>query len=156
MYGLAGVGMQKINPEKVFAEFRDGVTPTSPIVRRHYTMTHSDETGDLFVTIGKKYAEDKVMDIRDEVRLRWVLNGGVPGLYGEVQIDGEGITGSSRIRNSIFQREMEKALQAIRLADDRLFTKYPNLNHTPVYIQFKSENPKYHQLYRYHEIGYYK
>lgn len=148
--------MQKINPDKVFVEYRDGVTPTSPIVRRHYTMTHSDDTGDMFVTIGHHYAEDKVTNLRDEVRLKWVLNGGVPGLYGEVLTDGEGISGSPRIRNAIFQREMHKALQAIRLADSQLFRKYSNLDHTPVLIQFKSQNPKYNQLYRYQEIGKYR
>ena len=44
--------MSKLNPEKLSVEFRDGVTNTEPILGRRYTLTHSDITAELFLTIG--------------------------------------------------------------------------------------------------------
>jgi hypothetical protein len=40
--------MSKLNPEKLSVEFRQGVTPTEPIILRRYTLTHSDITAELF------------------------------------------------------------------------------------------------------------
>ena len=58
--------MERFNPDKLFVEFRD-VTPTYPLLGRKYTQTHSDVTADLFVTIGLRYAFDKINPTRDEV-----------------------------------------------------------------------------------------
>jgi len=46
--------MSKLNLEKLSVGFREGVTSTSPIVPRRYTLTHSDITAiaELFLTIG--------------------------------------------------------------------------------------------------------
>ena len=63
--------MKKIDPSKVHAELRDRVSPISPILDRKYTVTHSDETADLFVTIGRHYADDKIGPTRDEVLLAY-------------------------------------------------------------------------------------
>jgi hypothetical protein len=45
-----------LNPEKLFVEFRTGATSITPILGRHYTLTHSDITADLFLTIALNYA----------------------------------------------------------------------------------------------------
>lgn len=58
--------MQRLNPDKLYVEYRN-VTPTEPVTGRKYTQTHSDITGDLFVTIGLQYAYDKINPMRDEV-----------------------------------------------------------------------------------------
>jgi len=138
--------MKKINPQKVFTEYRDDVTKTSPIDGRKYTMTHSDTTADLFVTIGLSYAEDQINATRDEVRLEWRINLRKPILYGTVLVDDENITGFPIVRNSIFIKEMPTALQAIRYADKALFQKYPQLDKVPIYIQFSSTKPKFNKL----------
>ncbi len=148
--------MKKINTDKVFTEMRDGVTATYPVSGRKYTMTHSDETADLFVTIGIGFAEDKVERIRDEVRLQFIIIDRMPILYGEVVIDGMGVPGNPPVREAIFKNEMPTALQAIRYADRELFTKYPKLDQTPVYIQFLSANPDHNKLYDYGTIGEYQ
>ena len=59
--------MKKLNPEKLHVEFRQGVTPTEPIMPRRYTLTHSDVTAELFLTVGPEYAYDKITQMRDEV-----------------------------------------------------------------------------------------
>lgn len=63
--------MGKLNPEKLFVEYRPGVTATEPVMGRKYTLTHSDETADLFLTIGLEYAYDKINKMRDEVLAEW-------------------------------------------------------------------------------------
>lgn len=148
--------MKRNNANKVFTEYRNNVTAIHPIKGRKYTMTHSDQTGDLFVTIGLEYAEDKVLPIRDEVRLEWSQLGNKPVLYGEVMIDGEGIPGSPHNRNAIFQKEMPTALKAIRYGDHALFEKYPELDKTPVFIQFISHNTMFNKLYHVGNIGNYR
>ena len=141
--------MKKIDPSKVVIEMRDYVTPHEPVLNRKYTMTHSDETAELFVTIGKKYAEDKVEALRDEVRMEFedTENGLI--LMGEVLIDGDGVIGKKEFRNNIFAREMDIALQAIRYADQKLFSCIRELDDIPVLIWFRSEDPEYNKLYDY-------
>lgn len=141
---------------QVFIEFREPTTALSPIADRKYTMTHSDETGDLFVTIGTEFAEDKVSSLRDEVRLEWTVIKDTPVLYGEVLIDGDGISiGSSEVRDTIFKREMPLALQAIYHADGRFFNAHPELKETPVFIHFTSSQANYNKLYNFGTIGEY-
>lgn len=146
--------MNKRN-RQVFVEYRDNISPTSPLDRRTYTMTHSDDSGDLFVTIGLTYAKDKTGPLRDEVYLTWQRLGNKNLLYGEVLIDGEGITSNVKGRYDIFRREMPLALQAIYIADAPLFEAYPELKETPILINFKSTNPMYNKLYSYGTIGEY-
>lgn len=141
---------------QVFIEFREPATALAPIADRKYTMTHSDETGDLFVIIGVEYAEDKVSTLRDEVRLEWTVIKDTPVLYGEVLIDGEGIsTGSAQARDTIFKREMPLALQAIYHADQQFFAVHPELRETPVFIHFTSTQANYNKLYNFGTIGEY-
>ncbi len=148
--------MKKINTDKVFTELRNGVTDTYPVSGRKYTMTHSDKNGNLYVTIGTGFAEDKVGKLRDEVRLQYIVIDSMPILYGEVMVDGLGIPGNPPVREAIFKREMPTALQAVRYGDNTLFSFYPELDNTPVYIQFMSSNPDRHKLYDYGLIGDYK
>ena len=64
--------MSKLNPGKLSVDFREGVTTTEPIIPRRYTLTHSDITAELFLTIGLKYAYDKISAMRDEVLGEWI------------------------------------------------------------------------------------
>lgn len=68
--------MDRLNPEKLSVSFRRGVTPTDPIIPRRYTLTHSDITAELFLTIGPRYAYDEIGLMRDEVLGRWRLHDG--------------------------------------------------------------------------------
>lgn len=148
--------MRKIDPNKIFTEYRQEVTPTAPSRGRKYTMTHSDTTGDLFVTIGLTYAEDKIGPMRDEVKLAWETLGNRPILYGEVVVDGKDVPGNAKIRNNIFLKEMPTALTAIRYGDRQFFEKYPELDNVPVLIQFISRNPNFHRLRSFGKIGDYR
>lgn len=141
---------------QVYIEFREPATALSPLTDRKYTMTHSDETGDLSVVIGTDYAEDKINSLRDEVRLEWTVVKDTPVLYGEVLVDGDTISaGNAQARDSIFKREMPLALQAIYHADQQFFMANPELNETPVFIHFSSTQSSFNKLYNWGVIGEY-
>lgn len=148
--------MKKLNPQKVFAQYRDIVTPYDPIMQRKYTITHSDITAELFVFMSEDYAEDQVTRMRDEVRITWEQNKSDLLLMGSVLIDGKGVIGNPKIRNTIFYNEMPTALQALRRADRFLFNEYPYLDNASVLIHFISSNPVYNKTYDFGAIGNYK
>ena len=154
--GERHMGQFEFNKDKVFTEFRDGVSKYEPILGRKYTLTHSDTTGDLFVTIGLNYARDKFGEFRDEVILEWKDEDGNKILYGKVLIDGDGIFGSEKIRNRIFMTEMPLALQAIRYGETEFFRINEELDDSVVLIHFKSNDPYYDKVCNFGNMNMYK
>lgn len=148
--------MKELNPQKVFVQYRDIMKPYEPIMGRKYTITHSDTTAELFVFVAENYAEDQITRMRDEVRIAWRQSKKGLALIGSVIVDGEGVLGNAYIRNIIFYKEMPTALQSLRQADRFLFDKEPNLDNTPVFIHFISNNPAYDKIYDFGAIGIYK
>lgn len=139
--------MNRLDPDRLYVEYR-GVTPVFPIIPRKYTLTHSDVTAELFLTIGIDYAFDKITSMRDEVLGRWIENTvpySIYYFYGSVYIDGEFGAVRAAIRNSIFIRELPQALEAIRYGDNRLFLDSPYLDKTPIYIYFQSTLADYNR-----------
>jgi hypothetical protein len=130
--------------------------PYEPVMGRKYTITHSDTTAELFVFVAQNYAEDQITSMRDEVRVAWEQGKEGLVLIGSVIVDGKGVTGNSSIRNKIFYNEMPTALQALRHGDRFLFDKEPNLDNTPVFIHFISDNPNFNKIYNFGIIGIYK
>ena len=47
--------MRRLNPDKIHVEFGLGLTSQWAIVPRRYTLTHSDATGDLYLTVAAEY-----------------------------------------------------------------------------------------------------
>lgn len=131
------------NPDKLYVEFRDGVTSTGPINLRRHTLTHSDITADLFLTIGLKFARDKITFMRDEVLGKWTKHGGsyVYNVYVDLDIDGQFTQTVAAKRNDIYRRELPLAIQAIRYGDRRLFDSYPTLNNSSIIVHFQSIYP---------------
>lgn len=136
--------MERLDPNKLYVEFRNGVTKTEPIKGRRYTLTHSDITAELFLTIGLEYAYDKISSMRDEVLAEWQLINNKYSLYVYVYVDGQ--LGAAKpslasMRNSIFVRELPLALEAIIYGDKVLFRTHPGLNNAPIYVYFASIYP---------------
>ncbi len=148
--------MKILSPQKIFVQYREGISPTKNIVERKYTITHSDITADLFVFIAKEYADDQFTEMRDEVLLEWEELNQTLSLTGKVLVDGPGVTGNAFIRNKIFIDEMPTALQALRKGDRFLFEDNPQLDNTPVLIWFISSKPMFNKVYNFGLIGQYK
>ena len=138
--------MKKLNPEKLYVDFRTGVTMMEPVIGRKYTLTHSDITADLFLTVGLQFAFDKVNAMRDEVLAEWRTNHGIPFLFVYVYIDGQFGPEVSAMRNAIFRRELPLALEAIRYGDRKFFAAHSDLGHAPIWIHFDSTNPEYNRF----------
>ena len=136
--------MSKFNPERLTVEYRDGVSTTAPIISRCHTLTHSDFTGELFLTIGTQFAWDKVnTDMRDEVLGVWKMEGERLCYNVYVYIDkGEHDLSTAIRRNDVFRRELPLALTAIRYGDRFIFDSYPYLDYALIIVTFMSSYPQ--------------
>lgn len=134
--------MHVLDPAKLTTRLRN-VTPNKPIIPRKYTLTHSDETAELFLTIGKEYAFNEITAMRDEVLAKWCRTINGYKLCGFIQIDLSPMNQLQSVtRFSIFKRELPLALEAIRFGDCRLFDQYPFLDYSDIYIHYSSKYPK--------------
>lgn len=138
--------MKSIDPSRVEVEYRDNVSESMPILDRRYTVTHSDDTGVLYVTIGETFAEDKIGPTRDEVLLSFYQQDDKLYIVGSVLLDSDNPNFDTERRNEIFVREMPIALQAVRYADRAFFESMPMLDQLPVYIWFESTQDEYNRL----------
>lgn len=134
--------MERLNPEKLNVKYGTGVTTTEPIIGRKYTLTHSDFSADLFLTIGLEYAFDEINQMRDEVLAEWKTHEGSPFLSVYVYVGAFGPI-MTPIRDAIFRRELPLALEAIRYGDAEFFMESPQLDTAPIWIYFDSSNPEY-------------
>lgn len=137
--------MERLKPEKLNVKYGAGTTTTEPIMGRKYTLTHSDLTADLFLTIGLVYAYDEINEMRDEVLAEWQTYEGNPLLYVYVYVGQYGPV-ITAIRDTIFRRELPLALEAIRYGDSEFFMEHPQLDKAPIWIYFDSSNPDYNKF----------
>lgn len=137
--------MERLNPEKLHTEYGAGVTTKEPVIGRKYTLTHSDLTADLFLTIGLVYAYDKINEMRDEVLAEWQTDEEKPFLHVYVYVGqyGPAITA---IRNTVFRRELPLALEAIRYGDSDFFKEHQQLDSAPIWVSFDSPDPDYNKF----------
>ncbi|MDF2558461.1 MAG: hypothetical protein K0R71_2289 [Bacillales bacterium] len=139
--------MSTFDPNKLSVEFRNGVTNTEPITPRKYTLTHSDQTAELFLTIGLSFAYDKINPIRDEVFAEWVIKDNLYYCYTYLNVDGlHGSLEMATKRNEIFRRELPLALQAIRYGDQLFFNAYPDLDYSQIIVFFMSAYPQLNKI----------
>lgn len=137
--------MSRLNPKKLSVTFKKGVNPKGPIIPRRYTLTHSDRTGELFLTIGPKYSYNELNCKRDEVLGEWIKQGTKYSFHVNLHVDSPLGSNSTFIRNSIFERELPLALEAIRYGDRKFFNVNPKLDKAPIIVHFKSINPYFNR-----------
>jgi len=138
--------LSKLNTEMLHVIFGMGTGETKPIIPRKYTLTHSDVTGELFLTIAEKYDYDKITDMRDEVLAEWIMVNSEYALMVNVMVDKEKNPIMSAVRNSIFTKELPLALQAIRYGDREFFKENSSLDKAPIYVKFSSVYPMFNRL----------
>ena len=52
--------MSRLNPEKLHVLFMPGSELRGPVAVRRYTLTHSDATGELYLTVGTDYDRQQI------------------------------------------------------------------------------------------------
>lgn len=137
--------MNELKPEKLSVEFRAGITPTEPIIPRRYTLTHNDMTADLYLTIGSKYAYDKITVMRDEVLGEWINLKDKYVFYVYLYVSGNYSSEVTAVRNHIFRRELPLALKAIKYGDKDFFIAHSELNLAPIIVHFSSTFDEYNK-----------
>ncbi len=140
--------MQRLQTEKLHVYFLPGTSPEKLKLPRRYTLTHSDRTGELFLTIGPEWDRDQVSGwytrlMRDEVLGELVEEDTERVLKINCHVSGGLALGPAKWRYSIFQAELRLVLEAIREGDGILFRENKELDDTPVRVIFHSTNKNY-------------
>lgn len=150
-------GLNKLNQGKLRVDFKSGISQDGPIIPRKYTVTHSDETGEIVVTVAKHYDKSNISNKRDEVFARWFENGKNYVLCLYLNVDGiERDKNKIVIRNKIFREELPIAITAIRQGDLGLIKKHNNLDEADVFIKFNSRYEDFYKVENWGKLKNYK
>jgi hypothetical protein len=145
--------MSRLNPGKLHVRFAEGAGSDGPLTPRRYTLTHSDATGDLFLTVGAAYDEAQISPLyirlmRDEVLAEWRVPGDGPALHVYCHVSGGLALGPAGFRYAIFRRELPLVLEAFRYGDRGLYEAHPDLDAAPILVHFRSHRRRYRQVQR--------
>ena len=143
--------MTDLNPEKLNVVYKDPVDPNLLSLPRKYTLTHSDSTGDLFLTIGTDYDNDQISGLytrfmRDEVLAEWLLNKDNYELHLFVHVSGGVCFGWAGLRDRIFRNHLPLVFQVIREGDKNLFKRMPEIEDSNILVHFQSNRKKYNKI----------
>jgi hypothetical protein len=142
--------MNHLNPDKLHVDFMDGANPDGPNTPRTYTLTHSDMTGDLFLTISQRYKFSQISGfytrlMRDEVLAKWDVNEEV-SLHVHCHVSGGLVFGLSKWRDEIFRYHLPMVLEAFWYGDRILMSLYPELAGGQVIVHFHAREKKFNKV----------
>jgi magnesium dechelatase len=125
-----------------------------PDNERRYTLTHSDTSGDLFLTIAAEFDLQQISGwytrfMRDEVLGEWLFEGRQPSLHIHCHVSGGVIFGMAGYRYAIFKGHLPLVLQVIRSGDKNFLIENPNLLDAPVIVHFHSRSQAYNKMENY-------
>ncbi len=148
---LESVYMKRLNPEKLHVTYLDNILPDEYIVPRYYTLTHSDRTGELFLSIGKDYNNKQISKLytrlmRDEVLGELVKEQDLFLLKIYCHVSGGLVIGAAKWRYNIFHSELPLVIEAIRYGDEVLFKQNPKLDEATILIYFQSTNRQFNTI----------
>jgi hypothetical protein len=143
--------MEHLKPEKLHIRFLDGSTRDGPHHPRCYTLTHSDATGELFLTIGPIYDHEQISGwytrfMRDEVLASWETDEDEMTLHVHVHVSGGLVLGSAKWRDKIFRQHMPMVLEAFRYGDRGLFKQQPEMDQARIRVHFNASHPEYDRV----------
>ena len=144
--------MSNFNPQKLSVKYIPPANDLNPIDGRKYTLTHSDVTGELFLSVGYEYDYSAIdVKMRDEVLAKLQKNAeNNYMLFGKAYVSGgEFGLANSAIRFNIFQKEMYTALKGIVYGDREFYFNHPELLNIPIYIYYQSIYPQFNQIIYY-------
>lgn len=141
--------MSELNPNKLHVNYLEGVSKEDPVVPRAYTLTHSDRTGDLYLSIGAVHNYPQISGwytrlMRDEVFAEWQFVS-EPSFHVHCHVSGGFLIGSAGWRDSIFRQHMPMVLQAFRYGDGNLFLAHPDLDLAKIWVHFHARQDRYNR-----------
>ena len=142
--------MSELVPNKLSVTFMEGILAGDRIFPRAYTLTHSDTTGDLYLSIGQVYNKPQISGwytrvMRDEVLAEWQFDN-EPSFHVHCHVSGGIVLGSASWRYAIFCQHMRMVLEAFRYGDNGLFEVDPDLDNAKIYVHFHSKNKRYNKI----------
>ena len=143
--------MGRLQPARLHVTFMPGVTHDGPITPRRYTLTHSDRTGDLFMSIGREYNRTQISGwytrlLRDEVLAEWVVDQQGHALAVHCHVSGGLVLGTAAWRDAIFRRELPLVLEAFRFGDCGLYKQHPSLDGVAIQVHFHASQRRYDRV----------
>ena len=143
--------MNRLQPEKLHVRFAQPTGPGGPVLPRCYTMTHSDRTGDLYLTIGPAHDSKQVAGwytrfMRDEVLAEWRDEGDGPVLHVHCHVSGGLVLGLPAWRDTILRHEMPLVLETLRYGDQSLYAAHPVLEQAQIWIHFHARQARYDRV----------
>nr|WP_195266077.1 MULTISPECIES: staygreen family protein [unclassified Clostridium] len=149
--------MDKLEPSKLIFDFKDGISKEGPIIPRNYTVTHSDEAGNILVIVAKTYDKSCVTDKRDEIYGKWCENGNKYILCIELSVDGNERDKNKVLqRNRIFRDVLPLVITAIRQGDLGLIKKHNKLDESDIFIKFNSRFDEFYKVEHWGKLKNYK
>jgi hypothetical protein len=145
--------VSRLKPDKLHTRFAPGTGSGGPVVPRRYTLTHSDATGDLFLTVGSDYDRKQISGwytrlMRDEVLAEWLREeeSDRPVLHVHCHVSGGWVAGLASWRDAIFRRELPLVLEVFRFGDRALFEAHPALDRSPILVHFHATQSQYDRV----------
>jgi len=110
---------------------------------RTYTLTHSDRTGDLYLTIARDYDQEVISGwyarlMRDEVLGEWQEQGDL-SLHIHCHVSGGFVLGPAKWRESIFRQHLPMVLEAICNGDGEFISGEPDFRRAPIKVNFHAK-----------------
>jgi hypothetical protein len=142
--------MSHLNIQKLQLKFSEDITLEGPVTPRAYTLTHSDSTGELYLTIGSRHDNRQISGwytrlMRDEVLAEWQFEE-KPELHVHCHVSGGLVLGSAGWRDSILRRHLPLVLETFRYGDRALFEAFPELNLAPISVHFHATQERFDRI----------
>jgi hypothetical protein len=149
--------MEVLIPEKLHVVIKDSTKVPDSIIPRKYTLTHSDTTGKMFLTIGNDYDYQQISGLytrfmRDEVLAEWKEIDDQYDLHFYLHVSGGFLFGWAGLRDKIFRHHLPLVFQTIKYGDNLLFKAYPFLFDSPIIVHFNSKNKKFNKVENFGKI----
>ncbi len=149
--------MTDLNPDNLHVVYKDSIDEVSLKLPRKYTLTHSDSTGDLFLTIGSDYDFEQISSLytrfmRDEVLAEWQKNNDQYELHIYMHVSGGFCFGWAGLRDRIFCYHLPLVLQAFKYGDKKLIEEMPEIENSDIIVHFQSKNKKYDRIENFGQI----
>jgi hypothetical protein len=153
--------LSELDPNRLSVEFQAKASAASLELPRRYTLTHSDVTGDLFLSIGPDYDISQISGIytrlmRDEVLAELMNEQGETSLHVYVHVSGGLVFGFPAWRNDILHHHMPMVLAALRYGDRDLFAAHPELDEMKIFVHFSSNHNRYNKVEDWDQIKKYR
>ncbi|MBN2258646.1 MAG: hypothetical protein JW704_12670 [Anaerolineaceae bacterium] len=143
--------MSDLKPEKLHVTYQGKTSDKVLSLPRRYTLTHSDRTGDLYLTIGADYDLEQISGwytrlMRDEALGEWLEEGRHLSLHIYCHVSGGFVLGGAKWRNDILHHHMRLVIEAIVHGDRSIITSQSRLAKSKVWVHFGSHKASFNRV----------